>query len=201
MRGGESGPTAATDGRTANYLDEIARRLGVPVDGCMLAVAWMGPGDLHPLITGEDVAAYAAARLVTASPSETGPLITLLNAAQADRETVREAIHLLMAVERCDLDRALLAWSVVLLEKLLSELPEDPVAQLTALSSFWAVLRYPPFSPHVVQGRDDAMAPEDYYAATHAAEVLRRHVTWVEDAKHRLRASWAGHPVSDPTIE
>jgi hypothetical protein len=67
-------------------------------------------------------------------------------------------------------------WQVVLLPRLLPELPTDPLYGLLALTEFWGQFDFPSDGPHVVQRPGDT----EYYTERNYAHLIEKHRVWLE---------------------
>jgi hypothetical protein len=166
-----------------------------------ILVGWNGLGVLSPwpadwskfppLLSTDELIAYANVRLACASdPSEDDLIVRLLalDLHTESRETIRELLLPLSDLGGGDPELELRKWRLALLEDLLDSIPEDAVHGLMALNEFWLQFGFPADSPHEVQGRGNAMSPADYYEDSNFRRLLSRHKTWIAREKAELRA-------------
>jgi hypothetical protein len=161
-----------------NYL-EAFRAAHLGVNWRTIAVGWDGPGKWPRLLTLDDVQTFAASA-ASPPPSLEPALLRILAASADETEEVARAIHLLADACRADPDRELRKWRVVLLKEQLWKGPRDPIYGLLALTEFWEKFGYPGDGPHVVQGRNDATAPNEYYSELNFRRLTQRHADWIE---------------------
>ncbi|MBP3800973.1 MAG: DUF2247 family protein [Clostridia bacterium] len=56
----------------------------------------------------------------------------------------------------------------------------DYIQGLIELTELWAKLNFPDFSPHIVQGVNNDIIPQEYYTAENYNNLLRKHFEWLE---------------------
>lgn len=56
----------------------------------------------------------------------------------------------------------------------------DNIQGLIELTELWAKLDFPDFSPHIVQGVNNDIIPQDYYTTENYNYLLRKHFEWLE---------------------
>lgn len=169
------------------------------VNWTTILVGWKGLGvfspwaartaEFPPLLSADELAAYANERLASSSDVAEDDLIVnllSLDLHTESRETITE--HLARLSDLCggDSSRELRKWRVVLLEDLLEHIPSDPLYGLIALTEFWQNFGFPPDSPHEAQGKGNMVSPADYYQESNYQRLVSRHKAWIEQEKARL---------------
>lgn len=165
-----------------------------------ILVGWNGLGTLSPwperkdefppLLSRAEIASYADQSLAAAMESSQQELVIKLSLPDQNderREDVARILQQLSKQERHDPELELRKWRFVLLERVLRDLPADPLCALIALSEFWLNFGGPRDSPHEVQGRGNTITPADYYTPQNLREILARHRQWIEKEKAILR--------------
>ncbi len=56
----------------------------------------------------------------------------------------------------------------------------DYIQGLIELTELWAKLNFPDFSPHIVQGVNNDITPQEYYTSENYNNLLRKHFEWLE---------------------
>jgi len=165
-------------------LDEMLAA-GLRVNWRTLLVGLDGPSGHPPVLSLKDIGTCAEERSGCASQVEAA--VEVLLALDGGEEEVRGVLRGLAVREPGDVVSEVRKWRVVLLLRVLSCLPLDPVYGLLALTDFWALFGFPEDGPHRVQGRGDSSTPEDYYTAENLSRTLHDHVTWVDAETKALR--------------
>jgi len=167
--------------------------------GAGLAVSWgtlllglEGPGKFLPVLTLKDVDSFATGLLKSSMDSDES--VAVLVAVESGSEETHAVLRRLAAMENCSVERELRKWRVVLLKEAMSCLPSDPLYGLLALTEFWERFDYPPDSPHVVQGRGNAISPSDYYSEWNYRTLVQKHVEWIGAETAALRSLAAESP-------
>jgi hypothetical protein len=170
------------------------------VNWTTVLVGWKGLGvfspwparsaDFPPLLSVDELTAYANERLASSSDAAEDDLVVRLLSCDLhteSRETITEHLAKLSDLCGCDSSRELRKWQVVLLEDLLGNIPSDPLYGLIALTEFWQNFGFPPDSPHEVQGKGNTVTPDDYYQESNYQRLVSRHKAWIEQEKTGLR--------------
>jgi len=167
-------------------------------------VAWTGLGPLSPwpdrwvefppLISTDDIAAYADERLASSDPVEQVLIVALVSSdlRSESRETIKELLTPLSGLGGGDPDIELRKWRLVLLEEVLVNMPKDALHGLMALTEFWQSFGFPSDSPHDVQGRGNTTSPSEYYQQDNLHRLVARHRAWIEDEKAALKKQRVG---------
>lgn len=146
--------------------------------------------EFSPLLSPDEIAAYAYERMTTSSGREEERLIVELlglDLQTESRETVGDRLRSLSELDGRESEIELRKWRVVLLEQVLRTLPHDALYGLMALSEFWQGFGFPSDSPHEVQGRGNAIDPSEYYQQDNMDRIVGRHRAWIEDERRMLR--------------
>jgi len=168
-------------------------------------VGWNGPGVLSPwpdrwvefppLISPDEIAAYANDRLAATSDPAEQALIVALSSSDLrteGRETIKDLLAPLSELDAGDPDIEIRKWRLVLLEQVLENMPHDPLYGLMALTEFWQSFGFPSDGPHEVQGKGNTLTPSEYYKQENVHRLVARHYEWVEGEKAALRKQSVG---------
>jgi hypothetical protein len=161
-----------------------------------ILIGWNGLGALSPwpnrwtefppLISADEIAAYADERLSSCSDPATQDLIVALMSSDLRHETrekVKDMLESLSELDGGDPKIELRKWRLVLLEELLVNMPKDAIHGLMALTEFWQDFGFPSDSPHDVQGRGNTITPSEYYQEENLHRLVDFHHTWIEDER------------------
>jgi hypothetical protein len=160
-----------------NYLNDLMDA-GLRVSWCTLLIGLEGPGKYPPLVTFDEVCAFADEQLAASTPPPEGA-VAIVVASSEDPAAARVILQKLAEEEKSEPARELRKWRLVLLKHAMAELPEDPLYGLLALTEFWERFDFPPDSPHVVQGRGNQIAPMDYFTEDNYRRLVQKHKDWI----------------------
>ena len=159
------------------------QKLGFSITWPIVLVGWQGPGNFHRQLTLKDVQQFAEQTITSADKEEIPDVAELTMS--CDEQLVHEALQRLAAE---DTQRALDIWIVALLKQLVENLPQDPLAGMQELTSFWSHFDYPARSPHIIQGVKNNIEPEYYYTARNYDEAIASHKKWLADEIARIQS-------------
>lgn len=72
-------------------------------------------------------------------------------------------------------------WRVVYVLKKLPDIDTEFVHGLMDLGDIWMEFDFPEDSPHIFQGRDNCITPEQYYTLENYHDLLQKHREWVNN--------------------
>lgn len=170
------------------------------VNWTTVLVGWRGLGvyspwpdrwaEFPPLLSISEVVAYADGRLESSSDEEEIELLASLsswNLQEEGREKVLNLLNHLSELDNGNQSIEIRKWRVICLGQLLESLPQDAIYGLIALTEFWQDFGFPPDSPHEVQGRENKIAPDEYYQQENFARLLNSHISWIKDEIEAIR--------------
>lgn len=150
-----------------------------------LLAGWRGLGQLGRLVTTPDIAQFALEQLES-TPGGNPALAELATASEAETGQVDRYLVQLASAAKKDYQTEVRKWTIILLEKQLEELPNDPLYGLLQLTEFWAALDFPDYSPHEVQGKGNGLSPSEYYSQENYAKAVEEHKRWIEQESLNL---------------
>jgi hypothetical protein len=145
--------------------------------------------EFPPFFSADELVCFANERLDSSTDASEVDLILQvlsLNLRTEHRQTIRDLLARLSDLTGSDPAFELRKWRLVLLEELLSTMPNDATYGLTALTEFWQGFGFPPDSPHQVQGRGNEIVPSEYYQDDTLQRLLAQHRTWVKAEKEAI---------------
>ena len=163
-------------------LAEQAKYLGLSLSWEIIRCAWEGQDGVPRLVAASEVRRFALGEIETASTVDLESIAVLTSEDNGDEIRVQLSK---LAPEISD--RAVRVCRLLHVHRVLDRLPGDPVDALMELTSLWASLGFPADSPHVVQGRGNAITPAEYFTDENLRIILERHAAWVESEAASLR--------------
>ncbi len=154
---------------------ELVRSVFIP-DWTVLREGWLG----YRLVTSEEIVAYAL-EVFSNSEAEPSPGVASLAFADPnDWEMLTLWMSELASSDPEAIQTARRKWRVILLQKYLADLSDDPLYGLLELGDFWAEQDFPEDSPHIFQGVGNTLTPQEYYTAATFQDILTRHRRWLD---------------------
>lgn len=168
-----------------SYLSDL-RDMGIHVNWRTLLIGLEGPGKHPPLLSLEEVRAFADEQLTnSAVPPEGAVAVTI--ALDGDPDEIHTILRKLAHEEKSEPARELRKWRLALLKRAMMELPQDPLYGLLALTEFWERFDFSPDSPHAVQGRGNQTSPTDYFTEDNYRRLIQKHREWISAETTALR--------------
>jgi hypothetical protein len=147
-----------------------------------LLVGWRGIGQLRRLVSIPEIQQFAVENLEKENIASTvlPNLSELATISEKESDQVDILLEKMAAPERVNKEFEERKWVILLLEKQLADLPNDPLHGLLQLTEFWSDLDYPSYSPHQIQGVGNTMTPEKYYTSENYKTEIANHKKWLE---------------------
>ncbi len=111
----------------------------------------------------------------------------LTSAHLLDTNEITSLLENICRIKNVNVELSLRKMRLVLLKKLIDHLSNDPIYDLIEISGFWLSLGNPPDSPHIIQGVDNDITPEQYYTSDYLKKILAVHKEWIIDEMKKLR--------------
>lgn len=168
------------------FLDKMAESR-IPINWGTVLVGWTGPGKYSRLLSIADIASYAR-DLIEANPDQPREVLKLAGAGDDETESVNACLRALSGGAGVDVELETRKWRLILLKDFIKALGDDPLYGLLGLTEFWERFDYPLDGPHVVQGRGNSQAPQDYYTEDNYRRIVERHRQWIDKEEALLKA-------------
>lgn len=150
----------------------------LPVNWATILIGWNGPGKFTRILTGQEIIEYAL-ELIESDSNVLEEVWLLVGCNKNDTEEIQDLLVKLASVE-CNEANEVLKWQIVLLQDELEKIDKRPLYGLLQLTEFWDKFNYPSDSPHIVQGMNNEVSPEEYYTKENFDNLIRAQNEWVE---------------------
>ncbi len=158
---------------------------GFEVSWTLLYLGVNGSEIFKNQLDGQDIIDYAAAKMKEGDDSL--DVVLLANANAANIDEINELLFRLSNYEVVDCDDEYRKWQIIYVLKHLPDEHADYIQGLTELGNIWTMLGFPDDSPHVFQGRNNSMTPEEYYTRENYLLLLDKHREWIEKEISQLK--------------
>lgn len=157
---------------------QILKNMGFHISWLLVKIGYCGEKNIYPQLTKNEVADFASMMIETARKEDYEPLSMLIVGSESEREFI-EAINSLSKGEITNLEIEYKKWRVFLVKQTLDKIDIDYTSGLLQLTELWISLGLPNDSPHIIQGRNNSMTPQEYYTKETFENILLRHKKWI----------------------
>jgi Uncharacterized protein conserved in bacteria (DUF2247) len=171
-----------------NALQEL-ESLGLRVGWQTALVGWNGPGANEQQVNGHQIVELAVTKL-SKSPELHGEAVELASLEGHETEDIDRLLRRLASHERSSEDHELRKWRILLLQRVLDELPEDPLYAWTTLGEFWHSFGQPRDCPEIIHSFAKLPATNRYTALTRQ-KLLTNHQAWLATERSSVAAAEA----------
>lgn len=151
-----------------------------------IQIGWNGPGKFLRQLTEKEIIDYAI-ELVTKAETQPEDIWTLAGLSVGSSDEIDIVLGRLVDIEKSDFDIEMRKWRVLLVNNALDNLKNEPLYDLIALTEVWEKFNYPADSPHIVQGFNNSITPQEYYDNKNLEITIKQHRDWVDAELKSLR--------------
>lgn len=98
-----------------------------------------------------------------------------------EEDTISNYLSLLAEEEISSYSISLKKWEVIFVIKELPPKNIDFIQGLLALGEIWIELNFPNDCPHIFQGQENSISPNDYYTYKNFIFLYNKHLEWIKE--------------------
>jgi hypothetical protein len=152
-------------------------KYGLKVTWTLLDIGYNGKSVLGQQFLGSEIISYALSALIDGDKSLDVAFLASLQRSEEDE--IGPVLTKLSALENLDVSVEFRKIRSVFVAEQLMEF-DDFVYGLVQLGEIWIDLGFPAGSPHVFQGKDNNITPQEYYTRNNYLYLLDRHRAWLD---------------------
>lgn len=156
--------------------DFIEKEFGI--SWTLLNMGWDGSAKFKRQLAGQDIIDFAMSKMEDGD--ESIDVVLLASSHATDAEEISELLKRLSDGEEVDADNEFRKWRAIYVSKNLPDIQAEYIQGLIELGDIWALLDFPDDSPHVFQGRNNSITPNEYYTKENYVKLLEKHQEWLE---------------------
>ena len=127
----------------------------------------------------EDILEYAIS--IISGKDVNSEVIDLACEYKENIDKISQYIKTLANKEKSYYDIEFRKWRVLYISKQLTSYNIDYIKGLIELGDIWAKFDFPLDSPHIFQGRENLITPEEYYTEENYKKLFDKHIEWMEE--------------------
>lgn len=161
------------------YLNRIDlfKKLGIKVTWRTLLIGLMGPGKFLAQLTTQEIIDYACDFLDKEDVAE--EVIELISCSKDDKDEIKTILNRLADKENTNFGEEELKWQVALLSVCLEKISQKAMYGMIELTEFWEKFGYPKNCPHIIQGKNNNLSPNEYFSNDFFNQMIIRHREWI----------------------
>ena len=168
-------------------LDDF-RTAGFPITWKLIDIGFKGSDKFANQLLSSDIVDYAISRM--GDDCEDSDIVDLACEYEANVWEIDKYVKRLSQRENSQYDIEFWKWRVVYVLKKLPDPNTEFIHGLMDLGDIWIEFDFPEDSPHIFQGRNNCITPEQYYTLENYHALLQRHHEWADnEIKHILALS------------
>jgi hypothetical protein len=156
-------------------------------DWGVIFYGFKGVPELEDKIDAPYIANFAFSKLNCEGEELATSLVGLTSATFLETSEIEGLLEDICTRKHINFELSLRKWRFILLEELLDNLPDDPIYALLEITEFWLSWGNPSDKPHIIQGVDNDLTPNQYYTLKNLKELVNKHKQWMADEIRKLR--------------
>jgi hypothetical protein len=164
---------------------EDFRELEFKITWRLIDIGFMGSETFRNELSSQEIIDYAI--FVCNNNINDEDIINLACEYSENIDKVDSYLKNLVSKERTSNEIELKKWRVVYVKKQLSKPSTDFISGLIELGDIWAKFNFPEDSPHIFQGINNDITPEQYYTEENYKKLLKTHFIWLSDEISKLK--------------
>jgi len=158
---------------------------GFEITWTLLNIGFEGSTKFKRQLNGQDIINYAITKME--DDVETLDVVLLASSHIANTEEISELLKKLSNSEKVNADIEFRKWRAMYVSKHLPDIQNECIQGLIELGDIWVMFDFPDDSPHVFQGRNNTITPEEYYTQENYERLLEIHREWLDKEFDDLR--------------
>lgn len=150
----------------------------IEITWTLLNMGFDGSEIFKKQLNGQDIIDYAVSKIEDGDDSL--DVVLLASSYASNTEEISELLNNLSNNETLDVNREFRKWRVIYVSKHLPHIQEECILGLIELGDIWTMFDFPDDSPHVFQGRDNKINPNEYYTQENYERLLEIHKRWLD---------------------
>lgn len=150
---------------------------GFQIRWTTVKIGYYGYHFIPPQLTMGEICEFTAEEMMN---KDCNDLVARLACAEGDKCEFEEVLNRLVKGEDVSASIQLRKWRVLLLFRQLKKLSDDYTEGLVQLTEFWLSLGLPDDCPHIVQGRNNCLSPNQYYTKEVYTALKKKNENWLE---------------------
>ena len=164
-----------------NKLENI-NNIGLKITWKFILIGYKGYMHLNSQITKDDICKYIENHI---NEKDNGKYIELL-VNEHDDYAFEKTLRNFANKEYSDLNLQIDKWILYLTKVMIDNLKSDYYENLLEINDFWVSLGQPEYCPHIFQGVNNEIEPEDYYTIEMYDKILKIHKEWIKKEIKRI---------------
>lgn len=114
--------------------------------------------------------------------------VELTSARFLEQGMITELLKNVCELENIDTEISFKKWRLAVLEEIMNNLSHDCIYDLIELTDFWVSWGNPKNKPHIIQGLDSSISPNEYYTEKNLETILKAHRAWIIEEKQKINS-------------
>lgn len=164
-------------------LEEF-RKLNLSVTWTLIDTGYKGSEVFRDELSSDEVIDYAISLLSNDNYLE--EVAELAGESAENTEEINRYIKTLSTYEKYDKDKEFEKWVICYVNKSIQKKYDNCIDGLMELGDIWLKLGIPQDSPHIFQGANNSISPQEYYTMQNYENLYQAHINWVKNKLSKM---------------
>lgn len=153
--------------------------MNLPITWTLIDIGFKGSEIFRDELTANEIIDYAISLLTNDNYFE--EVAELAIEREENKEEINRYVNILSSYEKCDKNKEFEKWVLCYVNKMLQKKCKNCIDGLIELGDIWLKLGMPKDSPHIFQGVNNTITPQEYYTMQNYENLYRAHINWVKN--------------------
>lgn len=153
----------------------------------LLDIGFMGSTHFRNELSSQEIIDYAIFEMSKNSDNEDEDVINLACENSKNIYKVNDYLKNLASKENTTYEIEFRKWRLVYVKKQLLKPADDFLSGLLELGDIWVKFDFPQDSPHMFQGRNNIITPEQYYTEENYKILFQKHLNWLLEEIDKIK--------------
>lgn len=164
-------------------LEEF-RKLNLSITWTLIDIGYKGSEIFQDELFSDEIIDYAISRL--SDDNYLDEVAELAGERVENTEEINRYVKILSAYEGYDFEKEFEKWVVCYVNKNIQKKYDNCIDGLIELGDIWIKLGMPKDSPHIFQGVDNCISPQEYYTIENYENLYQSHINWVKNKQYKV---------------
>lgn len=160
------------------------KKIGFKITWKLLNIGFKNEEKFSNMLSANEIINYAISLLDSNNNED---LLDLASSRPDEIESINMILTKLAEKEKSDYSIEYRKWQLLYVIRNMPKKDEEFIAGLCQLGDIWAYLDFPNESPHIFQGRNNNIIPNEYYTSDNFLTLYNKHIDWIEKETKQIK--------------
>jgi hypothetical protein len=165
---------------------ENFNELGFSITWKLINLGFKGSNFFKNELSSKDIIDFAVSIMAREQDLD-ADIVDLACECDVNVDEVDKYVKKLAEKENTEHDLDYRKWQVLYVLRHLPKPEAEFIGGLIELGDIWSQFDFPSYSPHIFQGRNNSITPEQYYTQENYNNLLHKHAEWIDGEINQIK--------------